>query len=105
MLKKFMILFAVAALAFASANTYTVTLFQPSVVNGKELQPGDYKLQVTDNKVVISKGKESVEATVKVENGDQKYSSTAVRYTNGDGKYKLQEIRLGGTKTRLVFSD
>jgi len=27
----------------------------------------------------------------------------SVKYQNGDGKYRVQEIRLGGTKTKLVF--
>ena len=106
MFKKLVIIFACFVLAaVASSDTYRVTLFQSSVVNGTELKPGDYKLQVKDSKVIISKGKESVEATVKVENGDQKFNATSVRYANGDGKYKIQEIRLGGTKTTLVFAN
>jgi hypothetical protein len=101
-----MIIFACFALAaVASADTYRVTLFQSSVVNGTELKPGDYKVQLTDSKVVISKGKETVEATVKVENGNEKFNATSVRYSNADGKYKIQEIRLGGTKTKLVFAN
>ena len=60
---------------------------------------------VQDNKVVISSGKTSVEANIKTETADAKFSSTTVRYRNGDGKYRLQEIRLGGTTTRLVFEN
>lgn len=106
MFKKLMIIFACFALAaVASSDTYRVTLFQASTVNGTELKPGDYKVQVKDSKVVITKGKDSVEAPVKVENGDQKFSATTVRYINGEGKYKIQEIRLGGTKTKLVFAN
>jgi hypothetical protein len=82
-----------------------VTLFQPSVVNGNELKPGEYKVTVQDNKAVISSGKTSVEAPVKTETADSKFSSTTVRYRNGDGKYRLQEIRLGGTNTKLVFEN
>jgi hypothetical protein len=103
-MKKLMLSFAILALAIASADTYRVTLFQPSVVSGTELKPGDYKLEVTDHKVVISKGKTSVEAAVKVEKADSKFKSTSVRYANGDGKLTVQEIRLGGTTTRLVFN-
>jgi hypothetical protein len=80
-----------------------VTLFQPSVVQGTELKAGDYKLNLKDSKVVIANGRQSIEANVKVENSDQKFSATSVRYANGDGKYSVQEIRLGGTKTKLVF--
>jgi hypothetical protein len=104
MTKKLILAFVILALSMASAETYRVTLFQPSIVQGKELKAGDYKLSVTADKVVIMNGKESVEANVKVENGDQKFDSTSVRYANAGGKYSIQEIRLGGTKTKLVFN-
>jgi hypothetical protein len=40
-----------------------------------------------------------------VEEGTTKYPTTVVRYTNGsDGKVQIQEIRLGGTKTKLLFN-
>lgn len=104
MTKKLIILFMLAAFAFASSSTYNVTLFQPSVVSGTELKPGDYKVTVDNDKVTISRGKEKVEATVKTEIADTKFSSTSVRYQNADGKFKVQEIRLGGTTTKLVFN-
>lgn len=105
MTKKLIVTFVLlAGLVFASSASYTVTLFQPSVVGGTELKPGDYKMTVQDNKVVISKGKEKVEANVKSETADSKFASTSVRYTNTDGKLKIQEIRLGGTTTKLVFN-
>jgi hypothetical protein len=53
---------------------------------------------------VIEKGKEKVEAAVKVENVDSKFSTTSVRYTNAEGKMKVTEIRLGGTTTKVVFN-
>ena len=106
MTRKLLLSFATFALAVASAaSSHKITLFQPSLVNGTELKPGDYKVTVQDNKVVISSGKTSVEATIKTETADSKFSSTTVRYRNGDGKYRLQEIRLGGTTTRLVFDN
>lgn len=103
-MKKLMFSFAILALAVASADTFKVTLFQPSVVSGQELKPGEYKVEVADSKVVISKGKTSVQAAVKVEKADTKFKTTSVRYANGDGKMTVQEIRLGGTTTKLVFN-
>ena len=94
----------ITAISFAAGSSYRVTLFQSSVVSGTELQPGDYKLELKDNKAVITKGKQSVEAEVKVETGENKFNSTSVRYMNAEGKMKVQEIRLGGTKTKLVFN-
>jgi hypothetical protein len=103
-MKKIAFGFAVMSLAVASAaDTYRVTLFQPSVVAGKELKPGDYKVTVDGNKAVIRAGKEQVESQVKVESTENKFNATSVRYSNGDGKFKVQEIRLGNTKTKLVF--
>ena len=104
MFKKFFLTFAVLALAVASAETYRVTLFQPSVVKGKELKAGEYKLNVADQKVVIVSGKNTVEVPVTVETSNQKFDSTTVRYSQEGGKNSIAEIRLGGTKTKLVFN-
>ena len=105
MIKKVLLSLTTFALVTASAASHRITLFQPSVVSGTELKPGDYKLEHSDSKVVISKGKQSVEAQVKVESGDSKFSATSVRYANAGGKYRVQEIRLGGTNTKLVFAN
>ena len=106
-MKKVFLGFATVALAVASAaTTYRITLFQPSTVAGTELKAGDYKVTMKDdNTAVISSGKNKVEAAVKTETASEKYSSTTVRYANDAGKYKLQEIRLGGTNTKLVFEN
>jgi hypothetical protein len=104
MIKKLAVLFAIVSLGVAAAETYKVTLFQPTVVQGKELKPGQYKLDLKNNTLVIANGKDSVETTVKVETNAQKFSSTSVRYATAEGKYSIQEIRLGGTKTRLILN-
>lgn len=106
MTKKLLLSFSTLALAVASAaSTHKITLFQPSLVNGTELKPGQYKVTLDDNKATITSGKTSVQATVKTETAESKFSSTSVRYQNGDGKYRLQEIRLGGTNTKIVFEN
>lgn len=91
--------------ALAQAETYYVTLLKPSTVAGKELKPGEYKVEVSNDKAVISHGKQSVETKVKTETADKKYGTTTVRYEVDGGKYKMQEIGIGGTKTKLVISD
>ena len=105
MTKKLLLCLTTLALATASAASYRVTLFEPSVIGGTELKPGEYKLDHVDSKVVVSRGKQRVEAQVKVETNGVKFSSTSVRYSNGDGKNRVQEIRLGGTHIRLVFAN
>jgi len=103
MSKKILVLAIVLAVAVASAKTYTVTLYQPSLVAGTELKPGEYQLDLQDNKVIIKSGKQKLEATVKVENAGSKFSATSVRYAAAEGKARIQEIRLGGTNLKLVF--
>ena len=104
MTKRVLFVFLVLALAVACAKTYTVTLFQPSVIAGTELKPGEYQLELDGSSVVVKNGKHKVQAKVQVENVDAKFGSTAVRYASGEDKLKVQEIRLGGTKLKLVFN-
>ncbi len=93
---------AILALGVASAESYKVNLFQPSKLQGTELKPGEYRFNVENGKATIVKGKQTVEAPVKVETADRKFSSTSIRYT-ADGV--ISEVRLGGTTTKLVFSN
>ncbi len=106
MIKKVLLSFGTIAIAVASAaSSYRITVFQPSYVNGTELKPGDYKLELKDNgTVVIKQGKQTIEAPVKVETDTTKFAATSVRYSNAGGKPAVDEIRLGGTSTRLVFN-
>jgi hypothetical protein len=105
-MRKLVVCFAALAISVASAaDSYRVQFFQESVVNETALKPGDYKVTVEGGKAVISSGKDRVEAAVKIESVEQKFNSTSVRYKNGDGKYRVSEIRLGGTKTKLIFDN
>ena len=107
MLKRFALAFAILALAVATAGTvpgthsYTITLVQPAVVNGTQLKPGEYRLHLDVTKVTLTQGKQTIEMpAAKVENVKKKFDSTAIRYV-GD---KIAEIRVGGTKTRVVVT-
>ena len=97
--------FAVLGLAAASARSYTVKLFQPALAGNTPLKEGEYQLEVVDQKAVMRNGKIESQTPVKVETNEVKYGSTTVRFTNGDGKMHIQEIHLGGTKTKLVFAE
>lgn len=105
-MKKLMLSFVTIALAIASAaSSYHFSLFQPSYVAGKELKAGDYKIELNGDKAIIKAGKQTLEATVKVESTTERFTETSVRYATADGKMMVQEIRLGGTKTKLVFTN
>ena len=100
MVKNILFGFASVALAVASAaSSYHVTFYQPVMINGSELKAGDYKVELKDKTAEITQGKMVTEAPVTVENDSQKYQRTAVRL-NGS---KVEEIRIGGTNTRIVF--
>lgn len=104
MFRKLILMLVVTAIAALCADTYRITLFQPSVVKGTELKAGDYRIQVADQKVVLFDGKKQIDLAATIEKSDQKYSATTVRYADKAGKSAIAEIRLGGTKTRLVFN-
>jgi hypothetical protein len=92
-------------MALASTKSFHVTFYQPTMIAGTELQAGNYKMELQDQnqKLVIKHGKETTEASVKVESNDRKFDSTSIRYDTEAGKYRLQEIRLGGTNMKIVL--
>ena len=97
------VLFAVA-LAWA-ASSHTVNFSKPAIVGNTELKPGDYKLELNGNKAILTHGKIAVEAEVTVETGATKFSQTSACCLGEDGKYRLQEIRVGGTNTKVTFKE
>jgi hypothetical protein len=105
MLRKVLLFFMVAGLAAANAKTYTMNLFEPAIFGSTELTPGTYKVEVVDQKATVRNGKLLGECAVKVETVDRKYDTTSVRFVNGDGgKLRIQELHIGGTRTKLVFT-
>jgi hypothetical protein len=101
MMKKIVVC-AILAMGVASAESYKVKFLQPSVVTGAELKAGEYRVNVENGKLTIVTGKQTVEAAVKVESVDKKFDTTSVRYA---GQNSVSEIRVGGTKTKIVFNN
>ena len=100
MVKNMLLGFASIALAIASAaSSYNVTFYQPVMINGSQLKAGDYRLELKDKTAIIKQGKTVTEVPVTIENESQKFERTAVRL-NGE---HVDEIRIGGTTTRVVF--
>ena len=94
---------SLALTTLAGAATYNFKLADSVTIDGKVLKPGNYKVEVKDNIAVIRDGKDSTEVKVKTESVDHKYDSTTVRYSKDGNKNNLEEIRIGGSKTKLVF--
>jgi hypothetical protein len=110
MIQRILVVFAILAVVVASAGTvpapggsYKITFTQATVVKGIEFKAGDYRLSVLADKVTISAGKTSFDVAAKVETAEKKFDSTAIRYVTEAGKAKVSEIRVGGTKTKVLF--
>ena len=102
MLKTLAVLFALAASAAFAASSYHVTLYKATTVNGAQLNPGDCKIELQGDKVVIKQGKTTVEANVTVENAQQKFALSSVGYEDGSST-QLHDVRLAGTTMKLLF--
>ena len=100
-MKKFAFLFSTLALASAfAASSYHVTLFNDGSLAGKDLKQGDYKVELTDNSVVLKRNKDVAQAPAKIETNDTKFQHTIVRYSD---KHEIQEICLGGTNKKIII--
>lgn len=97
--------FAVVALAICAGKTYTVKFFSPTTVGNTELKPGEYKVEIVDQNSIVLHGKGDTRTAVRTETVKEKFGDTAIRVDNADGKARLQEIRLGGTNTKLVIAE
>ncbi len=103
-MKKSLIVMTALAASMAYAGTsYRINLYRATLVNGTALKPGEVKVEVQDNKVVFKQGKTTAEAIVKSEEASHKFVSTTVGYAGEGSASEIQEIRLGGTSTKLLF--
>lgn len=92
---------ALATTAFAaSSSTFKVNVLQDSVIGGKTLKAGQYKLSVENGNAVFKAGKDSIAVPAREETQANKVAATEMIYTDGS---KLQEIRVGGTHTKITF--
>ena len=100
---RFTFCFASLALLASAAPVYKVTLTESAVIAGSVVKPGDYRIVVNGDKATLTMGKTSVEVPVKVETGDKKFQFTSVECRTEAGQNVLDDIRVGGTSTILVF--
>jgi hypothetical protein len=87
-------LFAVLGLSLAAAKTYEITLDTATKAGTAELKPGKYNLAVMeDSKVRFT-----------ASNGQAvEFSATQIDLKTVDGTAQINEIDLGGTKTKIQF--
>jgi hypothetical protein len=102
-MKKLFLSFATVALGIAAAagNSFTLNLDHACTVGATQLKAGEYKVQTEGDKIVLKSGKTVIELPGKVESGAKRFNDTSVRID--DKTNKLEEIRVGGSTTRIVF--
>jgi hypothetical protein len=88
------------AMAFASGNTYKVNIYQDSVVEGKTLKAGEYRVSIENGNAVFKQGKASIEVPARVENESDKIANTMMTYKDSN---ELLDISVGGTHTKIVL--
>lgn len=100
--KAIAVLLAIGITSAYAGSSYQFTLYKPTTINGTQLKPGTVKLDLLGDKVVVKQGKTSAESNVIVKNGDHKFEASSVTYS-AEAPGEVQEIRLGGTATKLLF--
>jgi len=96
---------ALSSLTILSAKTYEIILTAPTKAGSVQLKPGQYKLKVEGANATFTDENSSKSFTtpVKVETGDKKFDDTKVQSTKDGDVDRLEEIDLGGSKTKLGF--
>jgi hypothetical protein len=106
-MKKIMVVAALAlsSLTVVSAKTYEIILSAPAKAGSVTLKAGQYKLKVEGTNATFTEVNSSKSFTtpVKVDTNDKKYEDTRVQSKKDGTVDTIQEIDLGGSKTKLGF--
>jgi len=98
----FTVLTMSALTLFAGTPSYRISVLQKSTVDGQQLDSGDYKVQMENDKTAVLKhGKEAIRVSAQEENENHKFQTTELEFSNDN---QLQEIHVGGTSTKIVFA-
>lgn len=96
---------ALSSLCILSAKSYELTLTTLTKAGTVQLKPGQYTLKVEGNNAIFTdvNSAKSFTTPVKVEATDKKFGDTKVQSTKDGDTDKIEEIDLGGSKTKLGF--
>ena len=100
-----LILFAVFSLSIAGAKTFEITLDSAVKAGSVELKPGKYNLVLMEDSKVrfTSANGQTLETNAKLSTADKKFPSTQIDLKQMNGADHINEIDLGGTKTKIQF--
>jgi len=106
-MRKFLVVaaLAVSSLTIVNAKTYEIILSGPTKAGNVELKAGQYKLKVDGANAIFTdiNTAKSFTTPVKVQTGEKKFDDTKVQTTKDGNLNKIEEIDLGGSKTKLGF--
>jgi maltose-binding protein MalE len=98
---------ALASMSIASAKTYEITLAAPTKAGSVQLKPGQYTLKVDGSNAVFTFMETSKQFTtpVKVQTVDKKFDDTKVDASKDGSTDTIKDIELGGSKTKIEFTN
>jgi hypothetical protein len=98
---------AIASLSIANAKTYEITLAAPTKAGSVQLKPGQYSLKIDGSNAVFTFMETSKQFTtpVKVETTDKKFEETKVDASKSGANDVINDIELGGSKTKIEFTN
>ena len=106
-MRKFLVVaaLAISSLTIVNAKTYEIILSGPTKAGSVELKAGQYKLKVDGANAIFTdiNTAKSFTTPVKVQTGEKKFDDTKVQTTKDGNVDKIEEIDLGGSKTKLGF--
>ena len=96
---------AVSSLSILSAKTYELTLSTPTKAGSVELKAGQYRLKVDGENAIFTdvNNAKSFTTPVKIVVTDTKFDETMVQSKKDGDTDRIEEIDLGGSKTKLGF--
>ena len=103
-MKRLLFTLALVGASLASAKTYTVRLSDPAAIANHQFKTGEYRLEINGDHVLLKGEKTVVELPVQIENEARKFDNTTVTVSTQGGSAQIQEIGIGGTRTKLLFN-
>jgi hypothetical protein len=98
-------MFAVLGLSVAGAKSFEITLDTAAKAGSAELKPGKYNLVLMEDSKVrfTSSNGQAIETSAKMSTAERKFSATQIDLKQMNGTAQINEIDLGGTKTKIQF--
>ena len=97
---------SLSSMFILSAKSYEITLNSPTKAGTVQLKPGQYNVKVEGSNVVftdVTNASKKFTTPAKIQEGDKKFSDTKVQSSKQGDTDTIEEIQLGGSKTKVGF--